>query len=235
MLEFPRNYSICHLAALKLLSNWLKATRAVIGHSICHKRTLEALGEQLSLTTTMFNYRIHTFRVLSGIHKIFLRLGKFFMRFNMMTHSDTSEHFIGSTSKSSRIFGSNMGRASNPQLTSATFCFQAVTILNLSIWIQCRVSPSNYDCGRAAFTFDGIPYRSPRWRFMPSDDSFGPCHILAPPACKIFLLIFVLFHFSCKWIAAVVLWDCSHHPLTPPPQTLPSSVFAQGPAGLPST
>lgn len=37
------------------------------------------------------------------------------------------------------------------------------------------------------------------------------------PVRKIFLLIFVLFHFSCKWIAAVVLWDCSHPPTPPPP------------------
>lgn len=145
-----------------MLSNWLKATRAVIGHSICHKRALEALGEQLSLTTTMFNYHTHTFRVLSGIHNIFLQLGKFFMRFNMMTRSDTSEHFKGSISKSSRIFESNMGRASNPQLTSATFGFQAVTLLNLSVRIQCRASPSNYDCGRAAFIIDRIPFQNQR-------------------------------------------------------------------------
>lgn len=110
----------------------------------------------------MFDYHAHTFRVLSGIHNIFLQLGKFFMRFNMMTHSDTSEHFKGSISKPSRIFESNIGRASNPQLTSATFGFQAVTLLNLSAQIQCRASPSNYDCRRAAFIFDGIPFQNQR-------------------------------------------------------------------------
>lgn len=180
----------------------------------------------------MFNYHTHTFRVLSGIHNIFLQLGKFFMRFNMMTRSDTSEHFKGSISKSSRIFESNMGRASNPQLTSATFGCQAVTLLNLSVRIQCRASPSNYDCGRAAFRIWQDPFSEPegatiraRYVGLCRQSTPSPVHFTfllqskVLPVRKIFLLIFVLFHFSCKWIAAVVLWDCSHPHSPPQPHT----------------
>lgn len=43
-LLFRLNLNICHLAALKLLSNWLKAPRVVTGNSICHKRAMAAVG-----------------------------------------------------------------------------------------------------------------------------------------------------------------------------------------------
>lgn len=103
-------------------------------------------------------------------------------------------------------------KARNQQLSERSLLKHLVFLLNRSG--MNGVCLSNYNCEKAAFIFEGVPFSgregAAMWSRCCSAASWQWTVLIVglKHACRFFLVcLFVSFHFGCKQIAAVVLWD----------------------------